>query len=114
MGLAGQSPRAENRVARAIVFGEDVSLASGLERQLAGKRSFRTREHRNGASKEAPRQPTFKAASSFILKALQENHWNRRKTAEDLHMSYRSLLYRLREVGVHLPRRSHRRFPSRH
>ena len=74
----------ENWVARAIVFGEDVSLASGLERQLAGKRSFRTREHRNGAWKEAPRQPTLKAASSFILKALQENRWNRRKTAEDL------------------------------
>jgi two-component system, NtrC family, response regulator AtoC len=104
----------ENWIARAIVFGEDVSLNSGLERRIAGKRAFRSREHRIGASREAPRQPAFTAASSFILKVLQENHWNRRKTAEDLKMSYRSLLYRLREVGVHLPRKNHRSFPSRH
>jgi two-component system response regulator AtoC len=39
---------------------------------------------------------------------LQANHWNRRKTARDLNMSYRSLLYKLRDAGMPQRRRSHK------
>jgi two-component system response regulator AtoC len=36
----------------------------------------------------------------IILKVLQENSWNRQKTAKWLQISYRSLLYKLSEVGM--------------
>jgi two-component system response regulator AtoC len=52
------------------------------------------------------------AARSLILKVLQDNHWNRRKTAADLNMSYRSLLYKLRDAGVPQRRRSSNGAPS--
>ena len=42
-----------------------------------------------------------------ILKVLQANQWNRRKTAEILKISYRALLYKVRQAG--LPARRPRR-----
>src|ERR1700722_4034490 len=36
----------------------------------------------------------------IILKVLQDNSWNRQKTAKWLQISYRSLLYKLSEVGM--------------
>jgi two-component system, NtrC family, response regulator AtoC len=41
---------------------------------------------------------------SFILEALQANQWNRRKTAEALKISYRALIYKIRDAGM-IPRR---------
>ena len=35
-----------------------------------------------------------------ILKVLQANHWNRRRTAEVLKISYRALLYKVRQAGL--------------
>jgi two-component system response regulator AtoC len=36
----------------------------------------------------------------LILKVLQDNHWNRRKSAEVLKISYRALLYKVRQAGL--------------
>ena len=35
-----------------------------------------------------------------ILKILQANHWNRRRTAKALNISYRALLYKLKDAGI--------------
>ena len=35
-----------------------------------------------------------------ILKVLQANHWNRRRAAEVLKISYRALLYKVRQAGL--------------
>ena len=45
-----------------------------------------------------------------ILKVLQANHWNRRRTAEVLKISYRALLYKVRQAG--LPAKRPRRKPD--
>jgi len=42
--------------------------------------------------------------SKTILAALEANHWNRKHTAKTLNMSYRGLLYKLKEVGINGPR----------
>lgn len=42
-----------------------------------------------------------------VLRALQANHWNRRRAAEELKISYRALLYKIREAGLP-PKRPHR------
>ena len=43
-----------------------------------------------------------------ILRALQANRWTGWNTAEELKMSYRALLYKLRDVGLPQRRRAHR------
>jgi len=35
-----------------------------------------------------------------ILETLRENKWNRRKTAAALKISYRALIYKIREAGL--------------
>lgn len=44
---------------------------------------------------------------SFILEALQANQWNRRKTAEALRISYRTLIYKIRDAGFATKRRKY-------
>jgi hypothetical protein len=36
----------------------------------------------------------------IILSVLQAHKWNRRKTARSLDISYRALLYKIKEAGV--------------
>ncbi len=38
--------------------------------------------------------------SNLILKVLRENKWNRRKAAQVLKISYRALIYKIREAGL--------------
>jgi two-component system, NtrC family, response regulator AtoC len=101
----------ENWVARAIILGDADALGMELRRRLDVAGTRESRLPRTGSLKEASRRAAAAASSALILKVLQANHWNRRKTAEDLNMSYRSLLYKLREVGVPQRRRSHRGYP---
>jgi len=101
----------ENWIARAIVLGEDPSPGAELGRQVAGKRAFEIREQGTESLREPPGLVTSAATGSFILKALQANHWSRRRTAGDLSMSHRSLLYKLREGGVPSRRRGRRSLP---
>jgi two-component system, NtrC family, response regulator AtoC len=37
---------------------------------------------------------------NLILDALRANHWNRRRAAQDLKISYRALMYKIREAGI--------------
>jgi two-component system, NtrC family, response regulator AtoC len=51
------------------------------------------------------RQAARQIESAIILKTLDQHRWNRRRTAEALQISYRSLMYkmkqsRLREDGI--------------
>ena len=101
----------ENWMARAIILGEFETVASELRRRLALNGGSEVRGPRVGALKEVSRRAASAASSAMILKVLQANRWNRRKTAEDLNMSYRSLLYKLREAGIPQRRRGHRGLP---
>jgi DNA-binding NtrC family response regulator len=38
-----------------------------------------------------------------ILKTLQAHHWNRKRAARALNISYRSLLYKIRDAGLSSP-----------
>jgi two-component system response regulator AtoC len=104
----------ENWIARAIILGDDEALGAELRRQMELTNALTSLQPRLGPLKEASRRATSSATNAIILKVLQANHWNRRKTAEALNMSYRSLLYKLREVGLPQRRRGHRGFPRAH
>jgi two-component system response regulator AtoC len=104
----------ENWIARAIILGDDEALGAELKRRLEMPNGLAGREARLGSLKDATDRATSAVTSALILKALQANRWNRRKTAEELNMSYRALLYKLRDVGIPQRRRSHRGRPPAH
>jgi two-component system response regulator AtoC len=53
--------------------------------------------------KEITKAATQDLERQIILKVLEANGWNRRKTAKWLNISYRSLLYKLQETQGYAP-----------
>lgn len=50
--------------------------------------------------KKVTRQAVMELERKIILKVLQANHWNRKRAARALSISYRALLYKIRDVGL--------------
>ena len=104
----------ENWIARTIILGDDEAVGAELRRQLETVNGFAGRQPRLGSLKEACKRATSSVTGALILRALRANRGNRRKAAEELNMSYRALLYKLRDVGLPQRRRSHRGQPPAH
>ena len=50
--------------------------------------------------KKLTRQVTRELERKIILKVLQAHHWNRKQAARALNISYRALLYKIRDAGL--------------
>ena len=55
---------------------------------------------RGSSLKVASRAAARRAERELILKALEQTHWNRKRAARDLQISYKSLLYKIKQIGV--------------
>jgi DNA-binding NtrC family response regulator len=84
--------------ARAIVALGDETLAMGGLRSL-----LRRVDHgANGEKislKEAARAASREAEKEIILQVLTRTRWNRRRAAQELQISYKALLYKLKQIG---------------
>jgi len=90
----------ENWLSRYVLLGEEELLQEAPGRKHA--HSLPPVEATEGSIplKRIARQARRAMSRELILKALQANRWNRRKAAKDLKISYRTLLYEIREVGL--------------
>ncbi|MGA7572461.1 MAG: sigma 54-interacting transcriptional regulator [Terriglobales bacterium] len=84
--------------ARAIVALGDEALAMG------GLRSLLRRGDRGGSGekislKDAARAASREAEREIILQVLTRTRWNRRRAAQELQISYKALLYKLKQIG---------------
>ena len=50
--------------------------------------------------KAASREASRRAERELILQALERTHWNRKRAAQELQISYKSLLYKIKLIGV--------------
>jgi two-component system response regulator AtoC len=57
--------------------------------------------------KKITRQAVRELERKIILNVLEENRWNRKRAASELKISYRALLYKIRQAGLP-PKRSPR------
>ena len=83
--------------ARAIVALGDEALAMGGLRSL-----LRRTERGNGEKislKDAARAASREAEKELILQVLTRTRWNRRRAAQELQISYKALLYKLKQIG---------------
>ena len=83
--------------ARVIVMVRDEALAMGGLRSLLAKseRYYGKRVSLKEAAKAASRE----AEKELILRVLTRTRWNRRRAAEELQISYKALLYKLKQIG---------------
>jgi len=82
-------------VARAIVAVGDESVAMGGLRTMLARAGNAT----NISLKEAARAASREAEKELILKVLNRTRWNRRRAAQELQISYKALLYKLKQIG---------------
>jgi len=82
---------------RAIVALGDEALAMGGLRSL-----LRRADQGNGEKislKDAARAASREAERELILQVLTRTRWNRRRAAQELQISYKALLYKLKQIG---------------
>ena len=82
---------------RAIVALGDEALAMGGLRSL-----LRRGDQGNGEKislKDASRAASREAERELILQVLTKTRWNRRRAAQELQISYKALLYKLKQIG---------------
>jgi len=90
----------ENRVARYVLLGEeDIAISKNVPRRI-GPESSGAPTGDPISLKRMTKQACLELGREVILRALQSNHWNRRRAAEELKISYRALLYKIREAGL--------------
>ncbi len=90
----------ENLLKRYVILGSEDAIYSELRPtelsfpmpEISLDRPISLKAVRRAAVRDVERQ--------VILKILQANHWNRRRTARALNISYRALLYKLKEAGI--------------
>lgn len=97
----------ENLIKRYVIMGTEDSIAGELRGQ--GKRRALTptsaetsaETPASGATslKSVARQAMRDFERKVILEALETSRWNRKEAARSLNISYRALLYKLRQVG---------------
>jgi len=89
----------ENLARKLVVFG-DVQVALN-DLQIAVFASYAPAESSQGGSlKVAARAASKKAERELIMQALERTRWNRKRAARELQISYKSLLYKIKQIGV--------------
>lgn len=84
--------------AKAIVALGDETVAMGGLRAMLLRPDLGTNGNRVSL-KQASRAASREAEKEIILRALTRTRWNRRRAAQELQISYKALLYKLKQMG---------------
>ncbi len=89
-----------NGIARYVLIGPEASIP---QEPILGQPGTTSANHLAAGAiplKQIAREAIREREKSYILQALQSNQWNRRRTAKALKISYRALIYKIRNVGL--------------
>jgi two-component system response regulator AtoC len=87
----------ENAAKAIVALGDETVAMGGLRAML-----LRTDLGGNGSRvslKQAARAASREAEKEIILRVLTRTRWNRRRAAVELQISYKALLYKLKQMG---------------
>lgn len=90
----------ENAMKKAVVLGGEVFQI--VEAAAAPELAPAANPHVETAAvslKDAARAASRRAERELILKALARTRWNRKRAAMELRISYKALLYKLKQIG---------------
>jgi two-component system response regulator AtoC len=99
----------ENLIKRYVILGNEDAISSDLVTRE--QEYFNPEIPIDGqvSLKKITRQAVRELERKVILKVLQAHHWNRKQAARALSISYRALLYKIRDAGLPSNRGVHRR-----
>src|ERR1700741_1529581 len=90
----------ENLIKRYVILGNEEVISADLAPR--NNDFFNTEIPVDGqiSLKKLTRQAVRELERKVILKVLQNHHWNRKQAARALSISYRALLYKIRDAGL--------------
>jgi len=101
----------ENLVKRYVILGNEEGIVGNLVSREPEYLNPELNFDEPISLKKLTRQAVRDLERRVILKVLQNHHWNRKQAARALSISYRALLYKIREAGLP-PNRSSRKPPQ--
>lgn len=87
----------ENLIKRYVILGTESELVDTSGSRIVG---FTPPKRASMPLKQITKQASRDLEREIILQVLAENHWNRRQAARMLEISYRALLYKLKNACV--------------
>lgn len=100
----GNIRQLENLVKRYVILGSEEAISSELIGQSPSSLEADTvaslAPNWPISLKKVTRQAVHDLERKIIFKALQAKHWNRKEVARALKISYRALLYKIRQAGL--------------
>jgi two-component system response regulator AtoC len=98
----------ENLIKRYVILGNEDVISSDLAPRETDLFNTDIPIDGNISLKKLTRQAVRELERKVILKVLQMHHWNRKLSAKTLGISYRALLYKIRDAGLPSNRASKR------
>jgi two-component system response regulator AtoC len=90
----------ENLIKRYVILGNEEAISGDLRPHEPDFFSADIPVDGPISLKKITRQAVHELERKIILKVLQHHHWNRKQTARALNISYRALLYKIRDAGL--------------
>jgi two-component system response regulator AtoC len=89
-----------NGIARYVLIGPEALVSQEFPRRNSQTAAFPLIEPGAIPLKRIAKEAIRRLERSVIVEALRANHWNRRKAAQELKISYRALIYKIRDAGL--------------
>jgi two-component system response regulator AtoC len=89
----------ENVVKKLVALGDEQLAIAELGTTVSVARRTEAVAVQGHSLKAAARAASRGAERELILKALARTRWNRKRAAQELQISYKSLLYKLKQIG---------------
>jgi len=100
----------ENMMKRLVVLGDEEAIRKALTGQPTVPQPAETKAVSQSVAgaktislKEISRRAAMQAEREVIQKTLEQTHWNRKMAAKLLAISYKALLYKIKECGLDTP-----------
>src|SRR6266536_2082011 len=90
----------ENLVKRYVILGTEDVISNDLQPRDADLLAQEINYDGPSSLKKLTRQATRALERKIILRVLHNHHWNRKQAAKTLNISYRALLYKIRDAGL--------------
>jgi two-component system response regulator AtoC len=101
----GNIRQLENATKRYVILGSEEAILSELRDRATDIFDFIIPPQGEMSLKQITSRAVRQVERKVILKVVEATNWNRKRAAKRLNISYRALLYKLKEVGVPSTRR---------
>jgi two-component system response regulator AtoC len=91
----------ENVMRKMVALGDEALALADFE--SGPIEPAREKDGNRLSLKDTAREAARHAESELILKVLTRTRWNRKRAAQELQISYKALLYKLKQIGLEEP-----------